>query len=206
VPNQWTASYTLGKLISQSWPLSYRNAQVRYAWSYTATPPCAEWFLNIKATLHTHFLLSLHSTHPTWQQPLTQVEKASSNAGHVHGYPVSRGLRHRRKLRQLVTRNYYDKRHVKWAVSNIQDYGVSWDFRFSRRRDVVSRSLVETDRRFVILMIQAESTSKASVIFYWTTRHNTPQGSHLLDTCCLTWVWTTVCHFKMMIKYWGERA
>jgi hypothetical protein len=44
---------------------------------------------------------------------------------------------------------------------------------------VVPCSLVETDRRFRAMIMEAVSTSEMSVNFYKTARRNFPEDSHL---------------------------
>jgi hypothetical protein len=64
--------------------------------------------------------------------------------------------------------------------------------------DVASRSLVETDRRFVLtastiniaLMMQAVSSCKTSVNFCEAARRNILQDSHLQGSSCLPSVTT----------------
>jgi hypothetical protein len=45
--------------------------------------------------------------------------------------------------------------------------------------DVAPYSLVETDRRVLIALLTAVSTSETSVSYYETTRRNIPEDSHL---------------------------
>jgi hypothetical protein len=45
--------------------------------------------------------------------------------------------------------------------------------------DIEPCSLVEVDRRFIALTMEAVNTSETSVNFYETTRRNIPEGYHL---------------------------
>jgi hypothetical protein len=45
--------------------------------------------------------------------------------------------------------------------------------------DVATCSLVEIDRRFIALMMEAVSSSEMLVSIYQTTRRNIPEDSHL---------------------------
>jgi hypothetical protein len=63
-------------------------------------------------------------------------------------------------------------------------------------------------RRFDVLMMEAVSTSETQVNFCQTTRHNSPEDSHLQTNLCslcspvpLGAVMTDVCRLDVLVKF-----
>jgi hypothetical protein len=69
---------------------------------------------------------------------------------------------------------------------------------------VTSCSLVEVYRRFIVLMMEAASTSKTSVNFYRTTRHNTPEDSHVHMSSCLCFTLNVIISYTWAMKHSGD--